>query len=354
MKPSDASEIRIDSSKIMYHPERVAQWLQGHRSNDWEIAKKTYPLYVEISPCGACSHRCTFCSVDYIGYKSVQIEGTLLRTRLREIAELGVKSVMFAGEGEPLLHKQTNANVLAAVAEGIDVSFTTNGVLLNQLEAIDLCTWVKVSINAGTRETYAKVHRTKEEDWDRVWKNIEMMAKKKAACTLGVQMVLLPENVEEQHSLYQRASDAGVDYVVLKPYSQHKKSITHEYETFRNNLTWSGEVPGGPKLYVRDEGPSHEAPVYTKCHSTPNFWGYVMATGDVYSCSAYLLDERFRLGNINESSFRDIWEGDKRKRNWEFVRNELDISECRLNCRMHKSNEYLWALDQGVPHRNFI
>lgn len=345
---------KIDAHKLMYHPMRVAQWQEAHLADDWELAKKQYPLYVEVSPVGACNHRCTFCAVDYIGYKNVQLDGRILRERLREMGELGVKSVMFAGEGEPLLHRETNANVLAATQAGIDVSFTTNGVLLDKLEALDLCTWVKVSVNAGTRDTYMKIHKAHERDWDRVWLNIAHAAKRKGACTLGVQMVVLPENVEEWQELYDRAADAGADYVVLKPYSQHKSSITHEYENYESPLR-AREITDRPtKLYVRDEAPSHEPQTYTKCHATPNFWSYVMSSGDVYSCSAYLLDDRFRLGNINNQSFRDVWESDLRKRNWEFVRGSLDISECRLNCRMHKANEYLWALDQGVAHQNFV
>jgi radical SAM protein with 4Fe4S-binding SPASM domain len=79
-----------------------------------------------------------------------------------------------------------------------------------------------------------------------------------------------------------------------------------------------------------------------------------MASGDVYSCSAYLLDPRFKLGNIGSSTFREVWEGEPRRANWEFVRRNLDISECRLNCRMHKSNEYLDALAKGVEHQNFV
>ena len=56
----------IDSHKLMYHPERVTQWLQA--SNQWERIKEIYPIYMEISPMGACNHRCTFCSVDYLSH----------------------------------------------------------------------------------------------------------------------------------------------------------------------------------------------------------------------------------------------------------------------------------------------
>lgn len=342
--------MNIDGHKLHYHPERVAQWLNA---DTWEKARNVYPIYVEVSPVGACNHRCSFCAVDYLGYKSIHLDGALLRERLREMGTLGVRSVMFAGEGEPLLHKQINSLVVAAKGGGLDVSFTTNGVLLDKLETLDLCTWVKVSVNAGTKETYDAVHKANDRDWSRVWENIASAAKRKGHCTLGVQMVVLPENEGECQALYERALAAGVDYVVFKPYSQHKRSITREYESFRaqtRRVDRCGEMP----VYWRDDAPSHEEQGYSTCHATPNFWAYVMASGDVYSCSAYLLDDRFRLGNINAESFSEIWRGERRRANWEFVKDSLDISECRKNCRMHKANEYLWDLKRGVQHQNFI
>lgn len=340
-------KFRIDGQKLQFHPKRVAQWLDG--KEDWEKAKEIYPLYVEISPVGACNHRCTFCGVDYLGYKSVMLDLDLLRMRLEEMGELGIKSVMYAGEGEPLLHKRINTMVLSAKVAGMDVSFTTNGVLLNKLEAIEECTWVKVSLNAGTRETYAKVHQTKESDFDKVIANLRDAVKRKGNCTIGAQMVLLPENENEVDTLKAIGEDIGLDYVVIKPYSQHKFSVTRQYENF------IPIVPQGTgKVIVRSESMQTKEIPYDKCQATPYMWAYIMATGDVYSCSAYLLDDRFNLGNINTQTFKEIWQGEKRRQNWEYVRNKLDIHECRVNCRMDKSNRYLTDLLNGVPHQNFI
>lgn len=356
---------RIDSTKLHFHPHRVAQLLDGR--DDWERAKEIYPIYVEVSPVSVCNHACTFCGIDYVieaakdsSASMKMLDSSVFGERVHEMATLGIKSVMFAGEGEPLLHKHINDMVEHTVASGIDVSFTTNGTLLHKLDDLDRCTWIKVSLNAGTRETYSKVHRTGEKDWTTVWANLRAAAKRKGRCTLGVQMVLLPENEHEAPQLQTLCDDAGVDYLVLKPYSQHASSITHEYEGWKTKLQtvevkpWQGLQPKpGTSVVLREESINTTEIPYDKCHATPYLWAYLMASGDLYSCSAYLLDDRFRLGNINDQTFRDIWHGERRRANWEYVRKQLDIKECRLNCRMDKANRYLDQFGKQL-HINFI
>lgn len=348
-------DIRIDGQKLEFHPSRVAAWQHGRL--EWAKAREIAPIYVEISPVGACNHRCTFCAVDYIGYKGVYLDAHLLADRLREMARAGVKSVMFAGEGEPTLHKRINEINSSAIDAGLDTAFTTNGTCLDRLD-LSRTTWCKVSINAGTAESYARIHRTRTSDFARVWRNIELAkARTGSKCMLGVQTVMLPEIAHEAEDLARRCRDAGIDYLVVKPYSQHKFSHTHEYE-HADVSAWASvnlaqyETESFRVLYRPLTAATTEIP-YDKCHATPFFWAYIMASGDVYSCSAYLLDQRFLLGNINEQTFSEIWLGDKRRRNYEYVRDHLDIHECRVNCRMDKSNRYLDGFFTQA-HVNFI
>ena len=358
----------IDSHKLVYHPERVAALVTAR--DDWEKAKDVYPIYVEVSPTSACNHRCVFCAVDYIGYNNTFLDIEVLRQRLPEMGRLGVKSIMYAGEGEPMLHKQINEIIALTKSSGIDVSLTTNASLMPKnflTEALPHVSWIKVSLNAGTAETYAKIHRTQPKHFDNVIANLTAMAEARKAAglevTLGAQILLLPENSGEIRQLAEICRDIGLDYLVVKPYSQHSFSNTRIYEA----LDYSGFVSMGKELEdlntesfslvfrantMRKYGSGER---YSKCYSVPFLWAFIMADGTVSGCSCYLLDKRFEYGNINQSSIEEIWHGDSRKESWRFVREDLNIEECRRNCRMDEVNRYLYkVIDNRPEHVNFI
>lgn len=357
----------IDSHKLVYHPERVAQLLQA--GNDWDKAKGIYPIYVEFSPVGACNHRCIFCAVDYVGYKTVQQDLEMLRQRIPEMGALGIKSIMFAGEGEPLLHKQISEIVQITKGAGIDVAFTTNATVMPKgfcEDALPHVSWLKASINAATPETYAKVHRCRPEQFGRAVGNLKaMVAARKArglGCTLGAQILLIPENAHEIHQLAVLCRDEiGLDYLVVKPYSQHGMSnakIDMDYGAFLGleKELKELETPAFSVIArinaMRNYTSSDR---YATCYSTPLLLAHVMANGTVSGCLAYLLDERFEYGNLNETPFKEIWEGERRRKNFEFVRHDLNVEECRRNCRMDEVNRYLYRLIDNPPlHVNFI
>jgi cyclic pyranopterin phosphate synthase len=353
-------EFRIDSHKLIFHPGEVAKWLAG---------EDPYPIYVEISPSGACNHRCTFCALDFMEYKPRFLDASILLARLGEMGRLGVKSVMYGGEGEPFLHRDIGRIVVSTKQSGIDVGITTNGVLLTPslaAEVLESATWIKVSLNAGDRATYAKVHRTKPDDFDRAVDNlaqaVEINRRTGAGCTLGAQAVLLPENAGSMESLARICRSIGLRYLVVKPYSQHHKSRTQTYRKIDYSafhvLRERLELFNGDDFRVifRERTMKKIRRLrrgYERCLALP-FWAYIDSGGDVWGCSAYLGDEAFGFGNIHGQSFEEIWRGERRRECMEMVRTDLDPTGCRMNCRMDEINLYLWELTHPSAHVNFI
>ena len=364
----------IDGHKLHYHPREVAALLDAE--DDPEKLLSIYPIYVEVSPVGACNHRCSFCAVDYIGYQSAnRLDIDIAKRMLDDMAVGGVKSVMFAGEGEPLLHKKINEMVSHAKRQLIDVSFTTNAVLLNQKfteQSLEHISWIKASVNAGSAESYAKVHQTKEKEFQLVIDNLAKAVKFRndhgLDCAIGLQSLLLPENASEMLELGKIARDEiGADYFVVKPFSQEPSSLNTIYKEidYRDDELLSCqqavndlERPGfsvsfrsKTMEYYHEEQPQR----YSTCYSTPVYMAYIMSEGSVYGCKDHLLDPRFCYGNVNEQGFKEIWLGDKRKQGIDFVLNNLDVKTCRVNCRMDKVNRFLFDLKQDrVKHINFI
>ncbi len=351
---------KIDGHKLNYHLSRVTRWFNG---------ETIYPIYMEISPSGMCNHRCTFCALDFMEYKRRFLDTDCMLERLAEMGRLGLKSVMFGGEGEPLLHKDIALLTKTAKDSGIDTAFTTNGVFLDEQKSetiIPYCEWIKVSINAGTAANYAGIHQTKPTDFDKVITNLRYAANHrnsiKSSCVLGMQILLLPENRHEIRTLAEVAANIGMDYLIVKPFSQHPASKSRKYqdiryddaETLRQDL--SDCNTGTFKVIVRTNTMAKwndRERGYSRCRALP-FWSYIDSAGNVWGCSMYLNDDRFLYGNINHNSFQEIWEGDKRRLSLDWIEKEFNADSCRINCRMDKINQYLFDLKNPPRHINFI
>lgn len=351
---------KIDSHKLMYHSKRISSWIDG---------KPVYPIYMEISPAGACNHRCVYCALDFMEYRPRFLKTEIFKGRLKEMGRLGVKSIMYAGEGEPFLHKDIVNIIAATKRSGIDAAVTSNAVLFNENaanETLPHLTWLKVSINAANPDTYAKIHRTRPEDFDKVIKNMAYAAKIRRqngyACALGMQIILLPDNLPDIVLLAKKAKDLGMDYLVVKPYSQHPLSRTRVYKDIKygkhaelaeklqklNNSRFN-TVFRMHAMQKWDDATRN----YKHCLALP-FWAYIDAGGNVWACSMYLTKNKFCLGNIYKNKFKEIWESRKHERLMRWAAEKLNTDKCRVNCRMDEINRYLWDIKNPSAHVNFI
>lgn len=347
----------LDSHKFHYHADAVYDFLQD---------KEATPIYVEISPTGFCNHRCVFCHYNHLGHKGTFPEGRMM-SLLDELKVLHVKSIVFAGIGEPTLHSETILTLLKAKAMGFDVAMSTNGALLKESDFKDLAktlTWIRFSFNASNADNYAAIHKTKSTDFERVLSNIAKLVGEKrkhnSKITIGMQYILMPHNIDGIHELAKRVKSLGVDYLVIKHFYPHKDNAfktdiafpsTHLMkELFDMSCMLSDDsfsfIVRSPDVLVEERG-------YTQCHGLP-YVIYIREDGDVYSCFAYQDDKKMVLGNIFEHSMVKIWNSQQKKSAIDYINRCIDKKICQPNCRHHQINTYLWGLKHPPEHINFI
>ena len=205
----------------------------------------------------------------------------------------------------------------------------------------------------------------KEEWFDRVVQNIKDMVEIKRrdglSCTIGLQMVLMPEYADQILPLAELGKELGVDYLVIKHCSDNEdgdlgvnyKGYTKIYDilraaealstdTYQCTVKWSKIQAEGTRSYQR-------------CYGAP-FLLQISGSGLVAPCGMLFNEKykKFHIGNICEERFKDIWAGD---RYWE-VMNYLASPEfnaqkmCGSLCLQHKVNEALDGLVKGSHQLN--
>ncbi|MBU0459922.1 MAG: radical SAM protein [Nanoarchaeota archaeon] len=352
-------KIQLEGHKLMYHIKEVAKWL-----NKEDVA----PIYVEIGPINSCNHKCTFCALDYLQSKNAMMEKNVLTSNLKNMAEFGVKSIMFAGEGEPLIYPYLVDVIEKAKEFGLDIAITTNGVLFKENKIklmLKNLSWIKFSIDAGTKKTYAKIHGCKEEDFTQVLENIKFACSFKKEnnfdCRVGCQILLIPDNIEEVEELILKVKELGVDYLVFKPYSKHPDSVNElilNLDKYDKKLTELSERYTTNKFKVIYRNLSvqeieKKEITYEKCFGI-NFFTLIDATGNVIPCNLFYDKPDFYYGNLNENTFEEIWKSERRSEVVDKLYKKGCVN-CRKGCRLNFINKYLdIVMNKELEHINFI
>jgi cyclic pyranopterin phosphate synthase len=352
------SNLQLDGNKLIHHIDRVNQWNRGEL-----IA----PIYVAFSPTSYCNHHCIFCVYHYKEFKPIFFPLERYAALVKEWSSAGVRSVFFAGDGDPLLNKQCHEMVRLTKEAGIDIALNTNARLLSEKNIetfVDCLSFIRISVNAGSAKNYAHIHGTNESDFEIVIKNIELLVEKKkqknSKITIGVQLVLLSQNLNEVKQLAEKLKSIGVDYFSIKPFLKHPdikfddnienlSSTLDDFLEFQNKISTENFKFNLRKNLFLDKFQRN----YKKCQAT-QFMIEIDAVGDIYSCGPFIGDPNHKLGNIMKETFDSAWNSEQAKKTREHVSCNVDVSKCMPFCRPDSVNDFLWNLTNPPQHINYI
>lgn len=356
MNQADKKEkIILDGHKLLWHKERVEAWMRGER-----IA----PITIDCALTRSCSYKCVYCYGTLQGNEGYNLTRDVIMSFLDDAAEIGVKAISFVSDGESAQSPHIYEAITRGKSNGLDMALGTNGYALKDerlSEILPALTYLRFNISAGTPDRYSKIHGVSEKCFHKVMETIRRCVEIKKngglGVTIGLQMVLLPENGGDIMPLASLGRELGVDYLVIKHCSDDENgSLGVNYsgydslvETLRAaeslstdsylvKAKWSKILSGGKRRY-------------TKCYGAP-FMLQMSGTGLVAPCGFLFNDryrDRFHIGNIAEKRFADIWRSDRYREVMDYIaKGAFDATcDCGTLCLQHKINEFLWDLVNG-------
>lgn len=348
----------VDTHKLMYHPERVSEWLR---------LGTCIPLHAEIGITNRCNHRCSFCTLDWITHGKDDIHRDIMYKALGDMVKAGVKSVYFAGEGEPTLHKDFPDFVLKAHSLGLKVAVSTNGSLFDKEMArkvLPFLSWIRFSVDTAVPELYSKIHGVSEKEIKKVLKNIESSVELKRANELsvqiGVQAIALPETIPHLEGLSSLLYHyIFVDNLQIKPAHNHpNSSFSPELYEYSYNELYDRLMKynhGMFSIVVRKKSMERldQPRTYKECHGF-HFYTLIAANGDVVPCNIFYNQPRYSFGNLYVDDFETIWYSDRRLEVINKI-TDLGCSQCgNYRCRFDVMNRYLERVKNPEVNDEFI
>jgi MoaA/NifB/PqqE/SkfB family radical SAM enzyme len=345
-------KIHLDSHRCNYHRERIEALLRGER---------VAPITIDMSLSKACSYNCVFgfCHLQHNDQR--YLNKKVLFDFLDDASEIGVKAISLVSDGESTMNPNIYDFIKHGKDNGLDMALGTNGFLLldDKLEEIlPALTYIRFNVSGISR--YQEIHGCGIGCLNKVIHTIKKCVQIKKSnnlqCDIGMQMVLLPEYIDQLVELAESALSLGVDYLVIKHCSDNERGdlgIDYtKYEALTDELKRAESMSSeATRIVVKwskiREGNNRR---YSKCLGAPLML-QMSGNGNVFPCGSFFDKQhsKFFISNIIDERFRDIVKSD---RYWEVMNliksPEFDARrDCASLCLQNYVNNFLYDLENG-------
>ena len=348
--------------RIFKHPAKIEALQRGIVSA---------PIMARIKPTNVCDQFCFYCSTpikatyvqnakdEFIFTDSIPWD--ILKDTINKLADMGTKSIIFSGGGEPLVYPHIEDAMKLVLDRGLDLALITNGWKLNGTKAKILkdAKWVRLSIDCFTADDYASFRKIPKRAFVQVCENIIQFNNIRKG-KLGINYVVHNKNYNQIYATAVLFDNLGVDNIKFAPliYKDNPvgyhddfkedviKSIIHAQHTL-NNATFSVVDKYSDSLHTSTVFNRQ----YSKC-PTMQIVTSIAANCKVYLCHDKAYMKGNELGNLKEKSFNNIWFSAETKQLFETFNAR---ERCRHHCVWDIRNKIILNyLDIDDEEENFI
>lgn len=271
-----------------------------------------------------------------------------VKSILDDCARLGVKAIEFTGGGEPTVHKDCFELIEHAQNFGLSTGLVTNGVRLKTHPCIERLTWLRVSLDAGTPETYERIRQSKA--WNKVIQNIGFLGDLKGPL-VGVGFVITRENHGEILKACQLVKSLKIPYVRLS--AMFSAQGDAYYDGLISDISFQREAVKSLEDETfkivdffgdRIEDLKQQAPDYEFC-GYQQFVTYIGGNQKVYSCCTNAYTKHGEIGDLTNQSFADWIKGHRRF--------DFKAKSCH-HCQYNTTNKVINYMLSKPDHVSFV
>ncbi len=298
------------------------------------LTMRQLPLHMQIEHTTYCNLDCTMCDRSKCVQTPKHLEFKQIAHMLEEVRPA---KISLSGNGEPLMHPGVLDIIHAAKAQGSSVNTTTNGTLLTpklcqQLvdSGLDL---IKISIDGATRATYQKIRGL--DKFLHVVDGICALAEAKKRADspipfIRLNYVMTQDTYREMPAIVELAAKWGVNGVFfqlldLVGIEERKESLIGDlsYEDFAREISRALAISQTLPINTNLASLHKELAAAWKKYQLiapyqgkqricilPWFQTYISVEGDVRPCCYFKYGQYGTMGNISQTTMREIWNGE--------------------------------------------
>lgn len=343
----------FSSLKAAWHIDRIAELREG---------RPIAPTHVQMILSDLCNQDCHFCAYRMEGGFSTALfadaQGNKNPNRrmpaekaleiLDDCAAAGVGAIEFTGGGEPTVHPLWKEIIGHAQALGMQTGLVTNGVKLEPSPVLERLTWLRISLDAGTADTYQRIRRSSA--WPKVMENLRLAGSLQGPY-VGVGFVVTRENYRELFDCAQIVKQAGIPYIRVS--AMFSMSGADYYDGIVDDINTQREAAKALqdstfKVVDFFDDRVHDlrsaAPDYEFC-GYQQFVAYIGGDQKVYTCCTNAYTPHGQIGDLSTMRFSE----------WvrQASRLKFDARGCH-HCQFNDKNKVINYMVGKPAHVDFV
>lgn len=327
------------------------------------------PVTLEIHPTNKCNSSCKFCAFSNLNsLYSKELSQKRFINLMDEIVKLNVKSVVFAGGGEPALYPLICDGIDYLVLNGVDVGITTNGLFMNNKISNSLrkCSWVRFSLLTSNESDYEILTGNPQNYFKKICDNIKFFTSsfdKKTSCIPSASYMtgVKFDSIDRLYDFILLSKSLNLSQIFIKPIvSKFRKPSSSKNSFYIDSKEKIIEfansnciVTNLNKFLSQEQSTFMRKSVGESCSVIDkNLIGLITANGDYYPCLRQYVKYGISYGNIEDFSLKKLINSGKRK--------EIQNKECDF-CRHWSLRSEIYKFEKTNkiekccdPHYNFL